>query len=117
MDSKLSRLPLSRRHPDFRLSARGGTDLSDRGCGLGRGNTATTTWRTEHLHQLKHDGPTDLVPNLRTFAADHLTDPQVLENLAYLEKRVGQIQYPSFQAQGWPISSGPVESGNKLVVE
>jgi hypothetical protein len=84
---------------------------------LGEGNTATTTWRTEHLHQLKHDGPTDLVPNLRTFAADHLTDPQVLENLAYLEKRVGQIQYPSFQAQGWPISSGPVESGNKLVVE
>ena len=27
------------------------------------------------------------------------------------------MQYPQFQAQGWPIGSGIVESGNKLVVE
>lgn len=26
------------------------------------------------------------------------------------------MQYPLFQAQGWPIGSGMVESGNKLVV-
>ena len=38
-------------------------------------------------------------------------------NLAYLKKREKQIQYPIFQAQGWPIGSGIVESGNKLVVE
>jgi hypothetical protein len=37
--------------------------------------------------------------------------------LAYLEKRKQQMQYPRFQAQGWPIGSGIVESGNKLVVE
>jgi hypothetical protein len=39
------------------------------------------------------------------------------ENLAYLEKRVRQMNYPHFQQQGWPIGSGMVESGNKLVVE
>jgi hypothetical protein len=27
------------------------------------------------------------------------------------------MAYPTFHAHGWPISSGPVESGNKLVVE
>ena len=37
--------------------------------------------------------------------------------LAYLEKREAQMQYPAFQAQGWPIGSGVVESANKLVVE
>jgi hypothetical protein len=36
--------------------------------------------------------------------------------LTYLEKRKEQMQYPLFQAQGWPIGSGIVESGNKLVV-
>ena len=38
-------------------------------------------------------------------------------NLAYLEKRKEQLRYLQFQAQGWPIGSGIVESGNKLVVE
>jgi hypothetical protein len=84
---------------------------------LGEGTTATAAWRTEQVHQLKHDGATALMPNLRTFAAAHLTVAVVAENLAYLEKRLAQMAYPTFQAQGWPIGSGVVESGNKLVVE
>lgn len=84
---------------------------------LGEGTAATATWRTERLHQLKHDGAADLVPKVRRFAADHLRVPVVAENLAYLEKRVAQMAYPTFQAQGWPLGSGVVESGNKLVVE
>ena len=43
--------------------------------------------------------------------------PVLAENRADLEKRVPQMQYPSFQQQEWPIGSGMVESGNKLVVE
>ena len=84
---------------------------------LGEGSAAVAKWRAEQLHQLKHDGPTDLVPKLRSFAADHLSVAPVGENLAYLEKRITQMLYPSFQAQGWPIASGCVESANKLVVE
>jgi hypothetical protein len=38
-------------------------------------------------------------------------------HLAYLEKRAGHMEYPAFQAAGWPIGDGAVESGNKLVVE
>ena len=37
--------------------------------------------------------------------------------LNYLTKRLNQIQYAAFQAQGFPIGSGSVESANKLVVE
>jgi len=84
---------------------------------LGEGTAASTSWRTEQLHQLKHDGASELLPKLRSFATAHLNVPGVSENLAYLEKRVAQMQYPNFQAQGWPIGSGVVESGNKVVVE
>jgi hypothetical protein len=42
---------------------------------------------------------------------------RLAESLAYLDKRVEQMRYHQFQAQGWPIGSGMVESGNKLVVE
>ena len=41
----------------------------------------------------------------------------VQTSLGYLEKRRGQIRYAEFQAQGYPIGSGAVESANKLVVE
>jgi hypothetical protein len=84
---------------------------------LGEGSAATLRWREEHLHALKHRGASDLLASLRTFAASHLSVPQVEENLAYLEKRIAQMQYPFFQAALWPIGSGVVESGNKLVVE
>jgi hypothetical protein len=44
-------------------------------------------------------------------------DETVQTALQYLEKRVDQMAYPAFQAAGWPIGSGMVESANKLVVE
>jgi hypothetical protein len=84
---------------------------------LGAGHASLAAWQTRQLHQLKQHGPADLVISLRRFAAEHLTVTQVAENLAYLEKRVAQMQYPTFQAAGWPIGSGMVESANKLVVE
>jgi hypothetical protein len=47
----------------------------------------------------------------------HPTQEILETNLAYLEKRIDLMQYPSFAQQGLPIGSGAVESGNKLVVE
>jgi hypothetical protein len=84
---------------------------------LGAEHASLAAWRTRQLHQLKHDGPQVALESLRTFAAAHLSVPLVAENLAYLEKRQAQMQYPSFQAEGWPIGSGIVESANKVVVE
>lgn len=77
----------------------------------------TTTWLTNQLHLLKHDGPAEVLVELRRLQQQHPQQPLLTENLAYLEKRQDQMQYPTFQAQGWPIGSGSVESANKLVVE
>jgi hypothetical protein len=84
---------------------------------LGTEHAGLQAWQTRQLQQLKQHGPQGVLDTLRTFAAAHLSVPLIAENLAYLQKRQAQMQYPSFQAQGWPIGSGMVESANKLVVE
>jgi hypothetical protein len=84
---------------------------------LGAEHASLAAWRTRQLHHLKHDGPQAVLESLRTFAGAHLSVPLIVENLAYLEKRVAHMQYPTFQAEGWPIGSGMVESANKVVVE
>lgn len=75
------------------------------------------SWLKEHLHQLKHEGPKKLLLEMQKLQKKYPQDKQITGNFAYLKKREKQIQYPTFQAQGWPIGSGIVESGNKLVVE
>src|SRR5437588_8493793 len=81
------------------------------------GSTLGEDWLATQLHELKHEGPTAVLAQLRTLVAAH-PDVEVLrENLAYLQKREAQMQYPTFQAAGWPIGSGSVESANKVVVE
>jgi len=77
----------------------------------------TKEWLNEQLHTLKHEGPTDVLSDLRALVRDHPELPELGESLAYLEKREAQMQYPTYLAQGWPIGSGAVESGNKVVVE
>jgi hypothetical protein len=84
---------------------------------LGAEHASLRAWQTRQLHQLKHDGPEAVLDSLRSFAGAQLNVPLIAENLTYLEKRVAQMQYGDFQAQGWPIGSGMVESANKLVVE
>jgi hypothetical protein len=78
---------------------------------------AVQQWLTDQLHALKHEGPAELLTDLQALKQHHPDQPLLSENLAYLEKRQAQMQYPTFQAQGWPIGSGSVESANKLVVE
>lgn len=83
----------------------------------GEGSTQTQQWTSERLHQLKHQGPEAILEELQQLKAQHPNQAVIAENLGYLEKRRTQMQYPTFQEQGWPIGSGIVESGNKLVVE
>ncbi len=84
---------------------------------FGEGTAATETWFTRQLHRLKHDGPAAVLAEVRQLAEAHADCPEVLEPVAYLAKREAHMQYPTFQAAGWPIGDGAVESGNKLVVE
>ena len=83
----------------------------------GEGTPEKKQWVSKRLHQLKHEGPDELLTEFRDLQKEHPDEKAVSGNLAYLEKRENQMQYPQFQAQGWPIGSGIVESGNKLVVE
>jgi hypothetical protein len=84
---------------------------------FGEGTPEYTTWEKEQLHKLKHDGPSGVLMTLRSLQEKHPEASLLSENLAYLEKREAHMQYPVYRAQGLPIASGGVESGNKLVVE
>ena len=74
-------------------------------------------WLKERQHRLKHEGPNGLLLEFQELQQQYPQSQAISGNLTYLEKRKTQMQYPLFQAQGWPIGSGIVESGNKLVVE
>jgi hypothetical protein len=83
----------------------------------GENTPETHAWLQERLHKLKHCGPENLLAEFQELKLQNADAQEIASNLAYLEKRKQQMQYPSFQAQGWPIGSGMVDSGNKLVVE
>lgn len=78
--------------------------------------TLPPTWLAEQLHDLKHEGPTEVLKEVQRLS-QLAPSEQMAEKLAYLCKREGQMQYPQYQADGWPIGSGIAESGNKLVVQ
>ncbi|MFL5666782.1 MAG: ISKra4 family transposase [Ktedonobacteraceae bacterium] len=81
------------------------------------GSALAPKWLEEHLHDLKHEGPQQVLGELRWLHARHPKVTPLGEKLAYLEKREAHMQYPTYQEAGWPIGSGIVESANKLVVE
>ena len=72
-------------------------------------------WQREQTHRLKHEGAGPVLEDIRVLVQGRETG--LSKPLAYLEKREAQMRYPVLRAQGWPIGSGAVESGNKLVVE
>src|SRR5579863_4515465 len=80
------------------------------------GGRLPARWLEGVLHQLKHQGPERVLKHL-TWLAARYASPTIQEKLAYLQKREGHMQYPIYQAAGWPIGSGSVESANKVVVE
>jgi len=73
-------------------------------------------WMAQQRERLKTEGGTAVLATLRQLQEAY---PQVDldEPLGYLARREAMLQYPRFQAEGWPIGSGIVESANKLVVE
>ena len=84
------------------------------------GLALASEWLGRQLHELKHGEPERLLENLRELGRE-LGEGAALKivktSLEYLEKRREQIRYAQFQAAGYPIGSGAVESANKLVVE
>ena len=80
------------------------------------GGRLPATWLKGVLHRLKHQGPTRVLTHLAWLTARYPNAP-IQEKLSYVQKRAAHMKYPTYQAAGWPIGSGSVESANKLVVE
>ena len=83
----------------------------------GEQTRAAQQWIEDQLHRLKERGAQPVIATLQQVQRDHPEVKLLSTNLAYLEKREGQMAYPEYRAAGWPIGSGMVESANKLVVE
>jgi hypothetical protein len=80
------------------------------------GGRLPARWFEGVRHWLKHQGPERVLKHLSWLAARY-PSAGVQEKLAYLQKREAHMHYPTYQAAGWPIGSGSVESANKVVVE
>lgn len=83
----------------------------------GENTPETRIWLEERLTSLKQKGPEEILIECKKLQQQYPEKEAISSNLAYLEKRYAQMQYPQFQAEGWPIGSGVVESANKIVVE
>lgn len=88
----------------------------------GAGSVAAAAWLDRQCHMLNHDDPDQVLAAIRAVPVDEAAIPaQAVATrdavLGYLETRRAQIAYAAFQAAGYPIGSGIVESANKLVVE
>jgi hypothetical protein len=88
----------------------------------GAGTAAASAWLGKYLHELKHGCPDRVLAALRALPmarAPQPTEARAVQThaLQYLEARRAQVAYRQFQAAGYPIGSGIVESANKLVVE
>jgi hypothetical protein len=81
------------------------------------GSVLEENWLSTQLHTLKHDGPQRVLQELKQLRKNHPGVEEIGKKLAYLEKREGRMQYPQYRAAGWPIGSGTVESGNKVVMQ
>ncbi len=91
---------------------------------LGEGTPAFQDWLKTTLQELKQGSPDHVLQTLCEIqqqlqggsAAPESLD-RVRTAIQYLETRRPHLEYARFQAAGYPIGSGSVESGNKLVVE
>lgn len=94
----------------------------------GEGTPAATQWVAAQRQRLRTEPPAGVLAELTRCLAQGPrpdapvsptgeTPAQVLaREVAYFQKRAEQIQYAAFQAAGYPIGSGMVESGHKVVI-
>lgn len=77
-------------------------------------------WFASACHRLKHRPPEETIANLRLLQPKAKTDEQMApidSALFYLNKRLKMLDYAHFRRRGYPIGSGSVESGHKVVVQ
>jgi hypothetical protein len=85
---------------------------------FGSGSREAAVWLDEWLPKLKTKTPEEVIAAIRGLPTPTPEAAKIRKTvLSYLGSRIEQLRYATFQAKGYPIGSGMVESGNKLVVE
>lgn len=87
---------------------------------LGAETAGCTAWIAAQLHALKWGEAAEVVAavgELPTAGCSAEARAVVAESVGYLTKRLAQMQYATFRALGYPIGSGSVESGHKVVTQ
>lgn len=88
---------------------------------FGQGTEACAAWLGPQLHELRNGKPEKVLDALISLAANETPDAQIAETVLgrhnYLARRIDQIQYDTFAADGYSIGSGMVESANKHLVQ
>ncbi len=86
----------------------------------GEGTAQFQSWFRQTCHTLKHSSPEKTLTTLEQLRSqiDQQEALAVIDgSLAYLRKREPMLNYTDFVTQGYPIGSGCVESGHKVVVQ
>ena len=76
-------------------------------------------WLDQWCHRLKHEGGAVGAERVaQTLPLDGRETVRKVhgEVVGYFENHVHRIDYPTYRAKGWAISSGPVESACKTVI-
>jgi hypothetical protein len=81
---------------------------------------AVTAWMEPWCHDLKHKGGEFVLGRLRDLLGSRGV-PQaarvcIERAITYFENQKHRMDYPRYQAKGWQIGSGPVESACKTVI-
>lgn len=93
--------------------------LGDLGRALYPGEESTRKeWLDRWFHRLKHEGGQVVLEALRSLPADGRDSVRKVhgEVVGYFENHVHRMDYPTYQAKGWAIGSGPIESACKTVI-
>jgi hypothetical protein len=77
-----------------------------------------TQWFEQWCHRLKHEGGVVVLEQLRALCPDGREAVRTVhgEVVGYFENQVHRMDYPTYQAKGWAIGSGPVEAACKTVI-
>lgn len=80
--------------------------------------SARQAWLDPWCHRLKHEGGQAVLEALRSLPPDGRESVRKVhaEVVGYFANHVHRMDYPSYQAQGWAIGSGPIESACKTVI-
>ena len=93
--------------------------LGDLGRALYPGDETTRAgWIEQWCHRLKHAGGAVVLEELRALPPDGREAVRKVQGevVGYFENHVHRMDYPTYQAKGWAIGSGPIESACKTVI-